>query len=102
MELETLMEEGAGPGPGGREGDAPSADGDDGGTRAPQANGDKAQRDTDDKQQTHSTAAAMKPSPGAVRPASSLNLYLAASTGQSECISFWFLYYIISFFFFFA
>ncbi|XP_060863974.1 facilitated trehalose transporter Tret1-like isoform X2 [Metopolophium dirhodum] len=84
MELETLMEEGASPGPGSREGDAPTADD---GTRASLSNGDKAphrhrqqqqQQQPQQGQEQLNSAAAMKSN--SERPRSSLNLYLAACT----------------------
>ncbi|KAL4143719.1 hypothetical protein QTP88_006014 [Uroleucon formosanum] len=76
MELETLMEEGASPAPGSREGDAPTADD---GTRASLSNGDKAPQHHRQPQQGQlNSAAAMKSN--SERPHSSLNLYLAACT----------------------
>jgi len=85
MELETLMEEGASPGPGSREGDAPTADD---GTRASLSNGDKAphrhrqqqQQQPQQGQEQLNSAAAMKSNSDS--PRSSLNLYLAACTGK--------------------
>jgi len=82
MELETLMEEGASPGPGSREGDALTADDS---TRASLSNGDKApycqlQQQPQQGQEQLKSAAAMKSN--AERPSSSLNLYLAACTGK--------------------
>ncbi|XP_015368914.1 PREDICTED: facilitated trehalose transporter Tret1-2 homolog isoform X2 [Diuraphis noxia] len=87
MELETLMEEGASPGPGSREGDAPTADD---GTRASLSNGDKAphrhlQEQQRQEQQLDSAAAAMKSN--SERPRSSLNLYLAACTANMGALA---------------
>jgi len=80
------MEEGASPGPGSREGDAPTVDD---GTRASLSNGDKAphrhrqqqqQQQPQQGQEQLNSAAAMKSN--SERPSSSLNLYLAACTGK--------------------
>lgn len=76
MELETLMEEGASPGPGKRDADEPTADDD---TRAPLTNGDKA-RTAQQHSQRQKRLDTMKPDTESSR--SSLNLYLAACTGQ--------------------
>lgn len=87
MELETLMEEGASsPGPGRRGADdqPTAADGD---TRAPLTNGDKscaAQQLHNQHKQRPDDVAAMKMNTEVSR--SSLNLYLAACTGQFNII----------------
>lgn len=90
MELETLMEEGASPGPDRRGADDPTED--DGDTCAPVANGDKtraAQQHNQQQQQQKrpvNDAANMKTNNESSR--SSINLYLAACTGrynQSYC-----------------
>ncbi|XP_025205477.1 facilitated trehalose transporter Tret1-like isoform X2 [Melanaphis sacchari] len=78
MELETLMEEGALPGPGSREGEALTVDD---GTRASLSNGDKAplsHQSLQPQQEELNSSAAMKSNSD--RPHSSLNLYLAACT----------------------
>lgn len=80
MELETLMEEGASPVPGSRDGDASTADD---GTRSSLSNGDKAphrhrSQQSQQEQEQLNPAAAMKSN--SERPCSSLNLYLAACT----------------------
>lgn len=78
MELETLMEEGASPVPGSRDGDVSSASDV---TRTPFSNGDKAhQQQLGQSRQQQLTAETMKSN--SQRSGSTLNLYLAACTGQ--------------------
>lgn len=72
------MEEGASPVPGSRDGDVPTA-GDV--TRTPLSNGDKAQQQQlEQSHQLQFAAGTMKSN--SERSGSSLNLYLAACTGQ--------------------
>lgn len=83
MELETLMEEGAAPLTASADGVGGGGGGD---TRAPLANGDD-RAPPHDRQQQDRPKSAMKPSSGgADRPHSTLNLMLAACTGQSQTL----------------